>query len=316
MGFLYTYKQYRSIPYFCQIVNNFLYNFKHYRFCLITGRSGFCFYPNYTFLNFGPVVADFYNIITPTELAHDQLPLLHCHSERSEESRPAAQQPTAAPPSCVKTLPGWGASRPLRSSACCPRDFNPRSPGGERHAAASPNSVNSIFQSALPGWGASSNFFVSVRASYVFQSTLPGWGASSKQGILVSQFCISIHAPRVGSVRKRIVWCTRLPYFNPRSPGGERRQMRLTRGRPVADFNPRSPGGERPGRPRNGGDPAMISIHAPRVGSVGVSGKIGIPIPISIHAPRVGSVQSDGAWRIAREISIHAPRVGSVPVIR
>ena len=132
MGFLYTYKQYRSIPYFCQIVNNFLYNFKHYRFCLITGRSGFCFYPNYTFLNFGPVVADFYNIITPTELAHDQLPLLHCHSERSEESRPAAQQPTAAPPSCVKTLPGWGASLPAAWQTSTTRDFNPRSPGGER----------------------------------------------------------------------------------------------------------------------------------------------------------------------------------------
>ncbi len=142
MGFLYTYKQYRSIPYFCQIVNNFLYNFKHYRFCLITGRSGFCFYPNYTFLNFGPVVADFYNIITPTELAHDQLPLLHCHSERSEESRPAAQQPTAAPPSCVKTLPGWGASSGFQQQGLGRLYFNPRSPGGERRESGEQPSLS------------------------------------------------------------------------------------------------------------------------------------------------------------------------------
>ena len=83
----------------------------------------------------------------------------------------------------------------------------------------------------------------------------------------------------------------------------------------------------------------MISIHAPRVGSVtpcrsspvlssvfqstlpgwGASGDITFFVPvtyrISIHAPRVGSVILTLTNAFNHLISIHAPRVGSVQLI-
>ena len=121
--------------------------------------------------------------------------------------------------------------------------------------------------------------------------------------------------------------------FNPRSPCGERREVstvfpelaEFQSTLPVwgattfsdikpplqVDFNPRSPCGERPGQIPDASERRIISIHAPRVGSDGVTGGWYAVCCISIHAPRVGSdlgvlhVQKTGL------ISIHAPRVGS-----
>ena len=56
---------------------------------------------------------------------------------------------------------------------------------------------------------------------------------------------------------------------------------------------------------------ALISIHAPRVGSDVFTGALGIPRKISIHAPRVGSDYLVGGFLFLLLISIHAPRVGS-----
>ena len=58
----------------------------------------------------------------------------------------------------------------------------------------------------------------------LFQSTLPGWGATTNRT-----------SPR-----------SNLDDFNPRSPDGERRAMRLITFLPASNFNPRSPDGERP----------------------------------------------------------------------
>ena len=159
------------------------------------------------------------------------------------------------------TLPVWGATRCLKviSSSCnlisihAPRVgsdyfahfvlrldfyFNPRSPCGERQASLKdwkepsqisihaprvgsdliiPKEVFLIesFQSTLPVWGATGSDIYVVR-KLVFQSTLPVWGATS------------------GGVSK-------LPTarnFNPRSPGGERRNGRA-KITGVTDFNPR-----------------------------------------------------------------------------
>ena len=122
--------------------------------------------------------------------------------------------------------------------------------------------------------------------------------------------------------------------FNPRSPGGERPTISVLL-RCRANFNPRSPGGERPFLSSVYSLPCIISIHAPRVGSVillhlcmslisafhstlpgwGASmacRMIGGAKEISIHAPRVGSVSDSFLPAGNKRISIHAPRVGSV----
>ena len=75
------------------------------------------------------------------------------------------------------TLPGWGATTCFRlpDSGC--RNFNPRSPDGERLEIRKLLDDYARFQSTLPGWGATWNAPMAVSLS-VFQSTLPGWGAT------------------------------------------------------------------------------------------------------------------------------------------
>ncbi len=120
------------------------------------------------------------------------------------------------------------------------------------------------FQSTHPGWGATFVYFIR-RSNNRFQSTHPGWGATFFAILRHRLRTISIHAPRVGC------------------DAGERR-TRMTN----SYFNPRTPGGVR----REFGFPVMvcrdISIHAPRVGCDPAVRKGALGRPISIHAPRVG----------------------------
>ena len=125
---------------------------------------------------------------------------------------------------------------------------------------------------------------------------------------------------------------SRFWHFNPRSPHGERQQLKAVNNRD-GYFNPRSPHGERhdacilpdscfrfqstlPARGAtetllNCTETAKISIHAPRTGSdCDVHEFFGVAV-ISIHAPRTGSDQILRAVLGAVLISIHAPRTGS-----
>ena len=77
--------------------------------------------------------------------------------------------------------------------------FNPRPPHGERRRTISYTSNIRLFQSTLPAWGAT---FVSLRA--------------------VNMVTISSHAPRMGSDNYFVSTAALIPYFNPRSPHGER----------------------------------------------------------------------------------------------
>ena len=171
------------------------------------------------------------------------------------------------------------------------KNFNPRSPWGERLNLLWGCTILAIFQSALPVGGATSfpppvisldnNFnprspwgerpasAVLVASMVLFQSALPVGGATpgriSGTGRLPR---ISIRAPRGGSDTRRARNDRERPYFNPRSPWGERRfillsckpavyiSIRAPRGgsdsalqrsskRRSQYFNPRSPWGER-----------------------------------------------------------------------
>ena len=134
-----------------------------------------------------------------------------------------------------------------------PRDFNPRSPCGERHRRISLGKGTRKFQSTLPVWGATHQQSqktqgrnISIHAPRVgsdlsdisansgtgkFQSTLPVWGATLCFSMRTIVGGISIHAPRVGSDASSSGFMLLPPYFNPRSPCGERRQGKAeTRG--------------------------------------------------------------------------------------
>ena len=166
--------------------------------------------------------------------------------------------------------------------------FNPRSPCGERRIPALAATSCCPFQSTLPVWGATSARSPIITDS-AFQSTLPVWGAtwgyldacrarriSIHAPRVGSDYCkccpdrpgraISIHAPRGGSDAQPGCAQAASRHFNPRSPWGERLQIKPT-ARRGKYFNPRSPWGERRAVFQPSRKVLIISIHAPRGGS-------------------------------------------------
>ena len=144
-----------------------------------------------------------------------------------------------------------------------------------------------------------------------FQSTLPARGATCATGY--TNFS--------------------RPYFNPRSPHGERRYCR-ERNVSCNRFQSTLPArGATPEiamivnymvfqstLPARGATPApartqaivQISIHAPRTGSDPICYTVADFCRISIHAPRTGSDTGPARRRVRHDnISIHAPRTGS-----
>ena len=170
--------------------------------------------------------------------------------------------------------------------------------------------MEAAFQSTLPARGATLTFMVS-KATNIFQSTLPARGATGFVDHTPEINQISIHAPRTGSDRGQNSVQHEANYFNPRSPHGERLNLRKL----IFTF-------------------PFISIHAPRTGSDDFVDSLLMQCGISIHAPRTGSdvspapipasaplfqstLPARGATLacnfcgIACHISIHAPRTGS-----
>ena len=100
------------------------------------------------------------------------------------------------------------------------KDFNPRSPRGERRKWRTSKRTSSYFNPRSPR------------------------GERRPRVAHAPRLEISIHAPRVGSDEWSYQLLTKRRNFNPRSPRGERRR-RTTTSSSSANFNPRSPRGER-----------------------------------------------------------------------
>ena len=98
------------------------------------------------------------------------------------------------------TLPGWGATVCSRRIGCRCRDFNPRSPDGERHTIRIQRKRNIYISIHAPRMGSDYPVPHPCALHPIFQSTLPGWGATSCT-VGVNENAIN---------------------FNPRSPDGER----------------------------------------------------------------------------------------------
>ena len=124
------------------------------------------------------------------------------------------------------------------------RDFNPRSPCGERQPFH--------------------HLFISTQE---FQSTLPVWGATAAPFLRHHKPAISIHAPRVGSDRTARWFFFAVQYFNPRSPCGERPLLPVLSTFCVFLFQSTLPVWGATGVTRIFFGIFAISIHAPRVGS-------------------------------------------------
>ena len=108
--------------------------------------------------------------------------------------------PPAPPLPCVfqSTLPIRGATRKRLCFSPGGRDFNPRSPYGERPSHNLERPTSRTFQSTLPIRGATKGR-KNLCGNRVFQSTLPIRGATLPQGFCNFRFLISIHAPHTGS---------------------------------------------------------------------------------------------------------------------
>ena len=162
--------------------------------------------------------------------------------------------------------PHAGSDKPAGHCPSSRRDFNPRSPCGERLPHKTTLFIfNRNFNPRSPCGERPRKIYLHV-TKRIFQSTLPMRGATA-HGKTISAFAeISIHAPHAGSDAKS-----------------------ATRAAQRFDFNPRSPCGER--RSTSGGSTVVTLFQStlPMRGATRVFVYIIPGITISIHAPHAGS---------------------------
>ena len=149
-----------------------------------------------------------------------------------------------------------------------PRNFNPRSPHGERPppmTSVSPPSAFQptlpargatlrsafmvvslvIFQPTLPARGATRSFPTPGLSDVAFQPTLPARGATLCSGLLCQAQGISTHAPRTGSDILQTTLPVARQKFQPTLPARGATNSPISSGVRPSHFNPRSPHGER-----------------------------------------------------------------------
>ena len=148
------------------------------------------------------------------------------------------------------------------------RNFNPRSPHGERRRIATSFCATADnFNPRSPHGERPFTQAITTEIEHNFNPRSPHGERQWRKPWRVTGGRISIHAPRTGSDstacshRRNIIG-----NFNPRSPHGER-PTTAARRLPDGYFNPRSPHGERLYPPRPFVEIVKISIHAPRTGS-------------------------------------------------
>ena len=167
------------------------------------------------------------------------------------------------------TLPARGATSAESVTRRRSRNFNPRSPHGERPLRGIAVAPRSQFQSTLPARGATI-VTPAAAAQYQFQSTLPARGATIDA--LTAQ---------------------RIEAFQSTLPARGATCHLLPRGIPIIRISIHAPRTGSDLIPTSEGEAFLISIHAPRTGSdKSYSLFFSFRIFISIHAPRTGSDNS------------------------
>ena len=128
--------------------------------------------------------------------------------------------------------------------SCYERDFNPRSPHGERRFRALQGLAACDISTHAPRTGSDVSTSRTMRTSTAFQPTLPARGATDARppDYVPELFQPTLPARGATTTSPNLPTSTR--YFNPRSPHGERQRTTAQSG-DAGNFNPRSPHGER-----------------------------------------------------------------------
>ena len=168
-------------------------------------------------------------------------------------------------------------------------DFNPRSPHGERRCGLlevlgiQPISIHA------PRTGSDGNTSKHNGGPLLFQSTLPARGATRRRAGRTPELC----------------------HFNPRSPHGERLHRRAGIAH-VLQFQSTLPARGATARHPHPSPHNQISIHAPRTGSDQINGcRIPQPAAFQSTLPARGATWDQSFLNQQFVISIHAPRTGS-----
>ena len=169
------------------------------------------------------------------------------------------------------------------------RNFNPRSPHGERLSSCLSNLVIWGFQPTLPARGATASISL-LPSRREFQPTLPARGATPHNLFQPPVQGISTHAPRTGSDKTALDAGSEGAQFQPTLPARGATRLhnvdfsRFVKFQPTlpargatqgsrrlqpkdCHFNPRSPHGERRVTCKSCPSMVAISTHAPRTGS-------------------------------------------------
>ena len=214
--------------------------------------------------------------------------------------------------------PRTGSDRRCRPRCSARRNFNPRSPHGERRGTSTHMRRREGFQSTLPARGATCTTPSKPTPARYFNPRSPHGERPPAAFASAALPAISIHAPRTGSdlIEPK---CHIAPSdFNPRSPHGERQPPRPALAIPTK-FQSTLPargatsGGRPPESatapfqstlPARGATRQTVILSSSRVfqstlparGATAECPEDFAALPISIHAPRTGS---DPRWRTA-----------------
>ena len=104
----------------------------------------------------------------------------------------------------------------------CAKNFNPRSPHGERQTGSENHLRDTTFQSTLPARGATLSRSLCAEPC-IISIHAPRTGSDCIAPTFGQAPFISIHAPRTGSDEEDDFQAPYFEHFNPRSPHGERR---------------------------------------------------------------------------------------------
>ena len=120
------------------------------------------------------------------------------------------------------TLPARGATLEYLIKRDTQKNFNPRSPRGERPFDFVLTLIGRTISIHAPREGSDTRCALWAVSRGEFQSTLPARGATDTCEMSNEAYRISIHAPREGSDCGCPLLLTNSRDFNPRSPRGER----------------------------------------------------------------------------------------------
>ena len=164
--------------------------------------------------------------------------------------------------------PRAGSDRPSIIAQPLPKNFNPRSPCGERQTGKQAPALTLRFQSTLPVRGATQPVRLAPGSVRGISIHAPRAGSDVwTEACAALNELISIHAPRAGSDVGPEDASVPLDLFQSTLPVRGATMRSTGSPSPASNFNPRSPCGERPRQQKAPSRTGGISIHAPRAGS-------------------------------------------------